>query len=53
MAGKKWAVRENFSDIIHLLKGLGDENIFYHLQQALAKDSYISTTSTDGFLKCL
>ena len=53
VAGKKWAVRENFSDIIHLLKGLGDENIFYHLQQALAKDSYISTTSTDGFLKCL
>ena len=53
VASKKWAVRENFSDIIHFLKELGDENIFYHLQQASARASYISTTSTDEFLKCL
>ena len=53
IARKKWAVRENFSDIIHFLKELGDENIFYHLQQASARASYISATSTDEFLKCL
>ena len=53
VACKKWAVRENFSDIIHFLKGLGDEDIFYHLQQASSRASYISTTSTDEFLKCL
>ena len=46
-------MRENFSDIIHFLKGLGDEDIFYHLQQASSRASYISTTSTDEFLKCL
>ena len=53
VACKKWAVRENFSDIILFLKGLGDGDIFYHLQQASARASYISTTSTDEFLKCL
>ena len=47
MACKKWAVRENFSDIIHFLKGLGDGDIFYHLQQTSARASYIST---NGFL---
>ena len=53
VARKKWAVRENFPDIIHFLKGLGDEVVFYHLQQASSRASYISTTSTDEFLKCL
>ena len=27
IARKKWAVREKFSDIIDLLKSIGDENI--------------------------
>ena len=53
MAHKKWAVRENFSDIIHFPKGLGDKDIFNHLQQVSARASYMSTKSTDEFFKCI
>ena len=33
MTCKKWAVRENFEDIIALLQDLGDEEINAHLQE--------------------
>ena len=49
---KKWAVRENFCDVVEFLKDLGDEDIANHLRES-RRATYVSTTSTDEFLKCL
>ena len=52
LARKKWAVRENFCDVVEFLKDLGDEDIANHLRES-RRATYVSTTSTDEFLKCL
>ena len=53
MARKKWAVRENFEDVIEFLKDLGDQDINDHLRESSSRATYVSTTLTDEFLRCL
>ena len=53
LARKKWAVRENFEDVIEFLNDLGDQDINDHLRESSSRATYVSTTSTDEFLRCL
>ena len=53
IARKKWAIRENFSDIVNFLKRLGDDDIEKHLFESSTRATYVSTSSTDEFIKCL
>ena len=53
LARKKWAVRENFADVIDFIRDLGDVDITDHLRESSKRATYLSTTSTDEFLKCL
>ena len=52
-ACKKWAVRENSEDVIEFLNDLGDQDINDHLRESSSRVTYVSTTSTDEFLRCL
>ena len=52
LACKKWAVRENFEDVIEFLNVLGDQDINDHLRESSSRATYVSTTSTDEFLRC-
>ena len=53
IAQKKWAIRENFSDIITFLKRFSDVDIEEHLRESGTRTTYVSTASTDEFGKCL
>ena len=49
---KKWAVRENFDDIVHFICDLGDEDINHHLREGSQRATYTSKISVDSFIKC-
>lgn len=49
IARKKWAIRENFSDIVNFLKSLGDADIEEHIRESSTRATYVSTASTDEF----
>ena len=53
LAQKKWAVRENFQDVIEFIKDLGDEDLSAHLRGSSARATYVLTASTDEFIRCL
>ena len=53
LARKKWAVRENFQDVIEFIKVLGDEDLSAHLRESSTRATYVSTASTDEFITCL
>ena len=53
LAQKKWAVRENFQDVIEFIKDLGDEDLSAHLRESSTCATYVSTASTDEFKTCL
>ena len=53
IARKKWAVRENFADVIDLVCELGNEDINIHLQEASKRAMYTSVRSVDSFVKTL
>ena len=53
IARKKWAVRENFEDVINFVGNLGDEDISYHLREGSRNGTYTSRNSVDSFLTCL
>ena len=53
LAWKKWAVRENFQDVIEFIKVLGDEDLSAHLRESSTRATYVSTASTDEFITCL
>ena len=50
---RKWAVRENFEDVIEFLNDLGDQDINDHLRESSSQATYVSATSADEFLRCL
>ena len=52
-ARKKWAVQENFEDVIEFLNDLGNQDINDHLKESSSQATYVSTSSTDEFLRCL
>ena len=41
LARKKWAVRENFQDVIEFIKDLGDEDLSAHLQESSTCATYV------------
>ena len=53
LARRKWAVRENFQDVIEFIKDLRDEDLPAHLRESSARATYVSTVSTDEFITCL
>ena len=53
LARKKWAVRENFRDVIDFLRDLGDQDIDEHLRECSSRATYTSVKSADEFLECL
>lgn len=50
---KKWALRENFSDIIDFIKDIGDEDITKHLNDCSTRATYTSKTSAEEFVQCI
>ena len=50
---KKWAMCQNFSDVIDFLRFLGDQYIDQHLRECNNHASCKSEASMDEFLKCL
>ena len=38
LAQKKWAVHENFQDVIEFIKDLGDEDLSAHLRESSTHD---------------
>lgn len=53
IAWKKWAIRENFRDIVTFLKHFSDADIAEHLRGSGTRPTYVSTASTYEFAKCL
>lgn len=53
IARKKWAVKNNYADVLELLADLGDEQLSLHLKNAPANATYASTTSAENFLKVI
>ena len=53
LARRKWAVRENFQDVIEFIKDLRDEDLPAHLRESSTRATYVSTASTDEFITCL
>ena len=52
LAWKKWAVRENFQDVIEFIKDLGDEDLSAHLRESTHSThaTYVSMASIDEFI---
>ena len=53
LAKKKWAVKNNFEDMIKFLSDIGIEEIKLHLENAPQNATYTSTTSAEQFLKII
>ena len=53
LARKKWAVKNNFEDILKFIADIGDEDIYHHLKNAPGNMTYTSTTSVEQFLKVI
>lgn len=53
MGPKKWALRENFEDIVALLQDFRDEEINAHLEERSQRATYTSVKTVDRCLKCL
>ena len=53
LARKKWAVRENFRDVVSFIRDLGDADFTAHLNQSSSRATYVSKFSTDEFIACL
>ena len=50
---KKWALRENFTDIVDFIKELGYEDIIKHLNDCSSRATYTSKTSAEEFVQCI
>ena len=53
LAKKKWSVKNNFEETIEYLANLGVGDIFQHINNAPKNSKYISTFSTEQFLKAV
>ena len=53
MAKQKWAVKNNFEDVINFLSDIGVEDIKLHIENAPQNAIYTSTTSAKNFLKAI
>jgi hypothetical protein len=54
MAKKKWAVKENFEEIVTFMAfEMNDEELAFHLEKAPKNASYSTANSVEQFLKCL
>ena len=53
MAKQKWAVENNFEDMINFLSDIGVEDIKLHIENTPQNTIYTSTTSAEQFLKAI
>ena len=53
MAKQKWAVKNNFEDMINFLSSVGVEDIKLHIENAPQNGIYTSTTSAEQFLNAI
>ena len=53
MAKQKWAVKNNFEDMINFLSNIGVEDIKLHIENAPHNAIYTSTKSVEQFLKAI
>ena len=53
MAKQKWAVKNNFEDMINFLSEIGVEDIKLHIENAPQNAIYTSITSAEQFLKAV
>ena len=53
MAKQKWAVKNNFEDVINFLSDIGVEDIKLHIEDVPQNAIYTSTTSAEQFLKAI
>ena len=53
MAKQKWAVKNNFEDMINFLSDIGVEDIKLHIENAPQNAIYTSTMSAEQFLKAI
>ena len=53
VAKKKWAVKNNFEDMINFPSDIGVEDIKLHIENAPQNDIYTSITSAEQFLKAI
>ena len=53
MAKQKWAVKNNFEDMINFLSDIGVEDIKLHIENAPQNAIYTSTTKAEQFLKAI
>ena len=53
MAKQKWAVKNNFEDMINFLSNIGVEDIKLHIENAPQNAIYTSTKSVEQFLKAI
>ena len=53
MAKQKWAVKNNFEDMINFLSNIGVEDIKLQIENAPQNAIYTSTKSAEQFLKAI
>ena len=53
LAKKKWAVKNNFEEVLKFIADIGDEDICLHLNNAPGNSTYTSTSSAEQFLKTI
>ena len=53
MARKKWAVKNNFKDVVEFVKDLGDADLEKHFRDMGKNATYLSTTSVDEFVRII
>ena len=53
LARKKWAVKNNFQEVLRFVADVGDEDIALHLEHAPKNASYISTFTAEQILKVI
>ena len=50
---KKWALQENFTDIVDFIKDLGNKDIVSDLKESSCHTTCISKTSAEEFVQCI
>ena len=53
LAKKKWAVKNNFEEVLKFIADIGDEDICLHLNNAPGNSTCTSTSSAEQFLNLL
>ena len=50
LSRKKWAVKQNFEDVVNFIKELGDEDLIKHFSSVAKNATYLSHFSVDEYI---